>query len=50
MRRSVPREIVQRLAGHSSADMTDYYTKFSVEDAIPGVLPASNAANMLLEL
>lgn len=49
MRRYAPIELVQKLAGHTSEGMTEYYTRFSIEDASLAVAPAFEAANRLLD-
>lgn len=47
MRRYLPLDLVQKLAGHTTEGMTEYYTRFSVEDYSLAVLPALDAANKL---
>lgn len=49
MRRYAPVELVQKLAGHTSEGMTEYYTRFSLEDSALSVLPALDAANKLID-
>ena len=49
MRRYAPIELVQKLAGHTSEGMTEYYTRFSLEDSALAVAPALEAANKLLD-
>ena len=49
MRRYAPIELVQKLAGHASEGLTEYYTRFSIEDASLAVAPAFEAANRLLD-
>lgn len=34
MRRIVPAETVQKLAGHNSLEMTEYYTRMNIADSI----------------
>lgn len=34
MRRELPAEIVQKLAGHSSVEMTDYYTRTAISEMV----------------
>lgn len=49
MRRDVGGEIVQKLAGHSSLAMTDYYTRAAIPELVAGAMPAVEAANRLFE-
>lgn len=49
MRRYAPLELVQKLAGHTSEGMTDYYTRFSLEESTLAVAPALESANKLWE-
>ena len=49
MRRELPAEIVQKLAGHSSVEMTDYYTRAAIPEMVAAIKPAAEAANKLFE-
>lgn len=45
LRRDLPKELVQMLAGHSSPEMTDYYTKSTLQDLSIAVNPAVDSVN-----
>lgn len=47
MRRNLSGDVVQKLAGHSSIEMTDYYTRASLPELMAGVQEALPAANRL---
>lgn len=47
MRRNVDGETVQKLAGHNSMEMTDYYTRSGISELVEAVKPAVDAANRL---
>jgi site-specific recombinase XerD len=47
MRRNVDGETVQKLAGHNSMEMTDYYTRSGISELVEAVKPAVDAANKL---
>lgn len=47
MRSSVDIEQVRKIVGHNSADMTEYYTRFSLEYGIKGISESFAAANQL---
>jgi integrase len=48
MRRELPVDTVRKMVGHSSIEMTDYYTnKAALDEAIDGLKGASGAADNL---
>lgn len=47
MRSSVDIEQVRKIVGHSSPDMTEYYTRFSLEHGIKGISGSFEAVNRL---
>ncbi len=47
MRRSVPIEQVQKIVGHSSANMTEYYSRFGVEELFESIKTSFPAVNNL---
>lgn len=49
MRRNESGETVQKIAGHSSIAMTDYYTRICILEMVKSLHPARAAANMLFE-
>lgn len=49
MRRNESGETVQKIAGHSSIAMTDYYTRICIPEMVKSLQPARAAANMLFE-
>ena len=49
MRRELPAEIVQKLAGHSSVEMTDYYTRAAIPEMVAALESAMPAADTLFE-
>lgn len=49
MRRFAPIELVRRIVGHTSEGMTEYYTRFELENSVTTVLPALDAANKLMD-
>lgn len=49
MRRELPAETVRKLAGHSSAEMTEYYTRAAIPEMVEGLKDAVPAADMLFE-
>lgn len=40
MRRDLPAEIVAKIVGHKSVNMTDYYTRPNNEEGIKAMLPS----------
>lgn len=49
MRRELPAEIVQKLAGHSSVEMTDYYTRAAIPEMVAALESTVPAADVLFE-
>lgn len=49
MRRNETGETVQKLAGHSSIAMTDYYTRICIPEMVKSLQPTREAANRLFE-
>lgn len=49
MRRNVAGETVQKIAGHSSINMTDHYTRADISGMVAAVQPATDAANELFK-
>lgn len=49
MRRQESQETVQKLAGHTSAEMTDYYTRVVIPEMCEALQPARAAANRLFQ-
>lgn len=49
MRRELPAEIVQKLAGHSSVEMTDYYTRAAIPEMVAALESVMPAADTLFE-
>ncbi|MCI6816287.1 MAG: tyrosine-type recombinase/integrase [Treponema porcinum] len=49
MRREVAGETVQKIAGHTSLNMTDYYTRAAIPEMVEAVKSANGAANRLFE-
>ncbi len=49
MRRELPAEIVQKLAGHSSVEMTDYYTRAAIPEMVASLEIAVPAVNELFK-
>ena len=49
MRRDVAGETVQKLVGHTSIAMTDYYTRSAIPELCKAIEPARNAVNTLFE-
>ena len=49
MRRDVAGETVQKLAGHTTLAMTDYYTRSAIPELCKAIEPARNAVNTLFE-
>lgn len=47
MRRNVDGETVQKLAGHNSMEMTEYYTRAAIPEMVEAAKPAMEAANKL---
>ena len=47
MRRNCDGEIVQKLAGHNSMEMTEYYTRAAIPEMVETAKPAIDAANKL---
>lgn len=50
MRRELPAEVVQKLARHSSVEMTDYYTRAAIPEMVAALERAKPAADGLFEL
>ena len=49
MRRKLDAETVQKMVGHSSVEMTEYYTRAAIPEMVEGLNPARQAVNMLFE-
>ena len=49
MRRTLPGDTVRKLAGHTTIGMTDYYTKFSLEDGLAGIADSEQAVEHLFD-
>ena len=49
MRRDITIEQVQKLVGHTSPEMTEYYTRFSLLETIQSIRSSFHAANKLME-
>lgn len=49
MRRDVAGETVQKIAGHTSMEMTDYYTRAEIPEMVAAIKPAAEAASKLFE-
>lgn len=49
MRRELPAEVVQKLAGHSSVEMTDYYTRAAIPEMVAALESAMPAVDTLFE-
>ena len=49
MRRNVDAETVQKMVGHSSVEMTEYYTRAAIPEMVAGLNPARQAVNMLFD-
>ena len=49
MRTKLDAETVQKMVGHSSVEMTEYYTRAAIPEMIEGLNPARQAVNMLFE-
>lgn len=49
MRREAAGETVQKIAGHNSIEMTDYYTRATLPEMVEAAKPAVQAANKLFE-
>ncbi len=49
MRRELSVETVQKLVGHTSQDMTDYYTRFSIDTTLAGIKGAELAVQHLFD-
>ena len=49
MRREVAGETVQKIAGHTSLNMTDYYTRAAIPEMVEAVKSANGAANRLFK-
>ena len=47
LRQDVSGETVQKIAGHNSLNMTDYYTIPDISDLVEAVQPAAGAVNRL---
>ncbi|MDR0543219.1 MAG: site-specific integrase [Dysgonamonadaceae bacterium] len=47
MRRELPAELVMKMVGHTTVDMTDYYTKKALEESLAGIVDAVGAADNL---
>lgn len=49
MRRTLPGDMVRKLAGHSTIGMTDYYTRMSIEDGLAGIADSEKAVEHLFD-
>lgn len=49
MRRELPAELVQKLVGHTSVEMTEYYTRAAIPEMVASLQSAIPAANGLFE-
>lgn len=49
MRRELPAELVQKLVGHASIEMTEYYTRAAIPEMVASLQSAIPAANGLFE-
>ena len=49
MRRELPAELVQKLVGHTSVEMTEYYTRAAIPEMVASLESAIPAANGLFE-
>ena len=49
MRRNVDAETVQKMVGHSSVEMTEYYTRAAIPEMVAGLNTARQAVNMLFD-
>ena len=49
MRRKLDAETVQKMVGHSSVEMTEYYTRAAIPEMVKGLNPARQAVNKLFE-
>lgn len=49
MRRTVAGDVVQKLVGHSSLEMTDYYTKITLDDGLAAVASSKDAVEHLFD-
>lgn len=49
MRRELPAEIVRKLVGHSSVEMTEYYTRAAIPELVASVQNAIPAVNQLFD-
>ena len=49
MRRNLDAETVQKMVGHSSVEMTEYYTRAAIPEMVEGLNPARQAVNMLFK-
>ena len=47
MRRNLDVESVQKIVGHTSVEMTEYYTRFGVQELIDGLQKTLPAAEKL---
>lgn len=49
MRRFLPEDIVQKMAGHTSCKMTEYYTRSGIDDMTQSIMPYKDAADRLFD-
>lgn len=49
MRRELPAEMVQKIVGHSSVEMTEYYTRAAIPEMVQSLQNAVPAVNQLFE-
>ena len=49
MRRELPVEEVKKIAGHTTIQMTEYYTKSEIEELISVIKNTIDAANNLFQ-
>ena len=47
MRRDLPAEIVAKIVGHNSVDMTNYYTRPNTQEGIQSILPTQGTVERL---
>lgn len=49
MRRNLDAETVQKMVGHSSVEMTEYYSRAAIPEMVEGLTPARQAVNKLFD-